>query len=67
MELQSKLQDIRNPGNIIQLLLREMDLEGDLESSNGKVNVVGEPAKSDLPNGICTTSSTFVIGRNCRY
>ncbi|XP_062918368.1 nuclear pore complex protein Nup160 isoform X1 [Mobula hypostoma] len=34
MELQSKLQDIHNPGNIIQLLLREMDLEGDLEPSN---------------------------------
>ncbi|XP_072374893.1 nuclear pore complex protein Nup160 [Scyliorhinus torazame] len=31
MELQSKLQDIRNPGNIIQLLLREMDHEGDLD------------------------------------
>ncbi|GCC20044.1 hypothetical protein chiPu_0021248 [Chiloscyllium punctatum] len=34
MELQSKLQDIRNPGNIIQLLLREMDQEGDLDTGD---------------------------------
>ncbi|XP_060694690.1 nuclear pore complex protein Nup160 [Hemiscyllium ocellatum] len=34
MELQSKLQDIGNPGNIIQLLLREMDQEGDLDTGD---------------------------------
>ncbi|XP_048463199.1 nuclear pore complex protein Nup160 isoform X2 [Rhincodon typus] len=34
MELQSKLQDIRNPGNVIQLLLREMDQEGDLDTGD---------------------------------
>ncbi|XP_069751270.1 nuclear pore complex protein Nup160 isoform X2 [Narcine bancroftii] len=36
MELQSKLHDIRNLGNVIQLLLREMDLEGDIEAGNGQ-------------------------------